>query len=200
MAWNYYQKERGGRFYWYAQKSVRLPGRRTPVTHTRYIGPSFLKKGTAWEKSDITKSLRAAKAHFQRAHPPSPAQVQKQNEMHEFQRDWDKVAEAQKVRHALEERENARQPATEAARDRYMDLRARVEADVHKEASHAPALNSVDEEIEAREGRFEAVVEEYNEASGSEPVTEPSGASPVEPSHPSLPDQSAGPSSFDGPR
>jgi hypothetical protein len=53
-----------------------------------------------------------------------------------------------------------------------MDLRAKVETEVHKEATVPSAPNySVDDEIEARQARFEAVIDEYNAANRSSPLT-----------------------------
>jgi hypothetical protein len=191
MGWNAYQKERNGKYYWYEQRSVRVPGRATPKTEIRYLGPSFLQKGQPWEKSDIPKSLRAARAHYARAHPPSPERLQKQQQVREFNRHMANVAEAQKVEFALRERENARQPAAERARDRYMALREQQQAQIRSYGE------KVDEDFQKHVKAAEEWAKEHNLPAPfhSSPTNSPQPASSSERAHPSAPEPSSEPSS-----
>lgn len=214
MGWNYYRKERAGKAYWYKQRSVRVPGRRTPKTETVYIGRAL--SGPIWTKSELSQSLRGAlwkRSNELRHANRTPAEKAAWDA-------WFKSIEAAKVQRELEAKENARQPATEAARDRYMALKAEVEAGQRRSpaerarddfmalrAQQQAQMRAYNAKIEEGVDKNARAAEQWVREHGSHksPSPEPSSRQPPEPSagaspSPSAPEPNAPPASSSEPQ
>jgi hypothetical protein len=194
MGWNYYRKERAGKWYWYAQRSVRVPGRKYPKSETRYIGRCARGHGI-WSKKELKDSLIGARWKYRveiRAKDRTPEEKESLRNFNSTVRTLQREAEARQALHELEERENARQPATEAARDRYMALREQQQGEIRA------YWKTVEDETERADKANQQWAAERAAEKESTNSSEPASAS--EPSPQGEPAPDAAPSSSDGPR
>ena len=143
-----------------------------------------------WNPVEINKDvLNAAKEEQKRQWYARPDVKENIQHFRQMERHFQTQAAAQEELRKLEERENARQPATERARDEYMALREQQRAEIR-------AYNkTIEDDMERTQKANEQYAAEQKATGSSQP-----SASPAEPSPQGEPAPDAGPSSFDGPR
>jgi hypothetical protein len=161
-----------GRSYRYLQRSYRVAGRKTPKTDSKCLGP--VSPGARDPKklraSDVglgsgvyneAEILRAVNKTFERQRwardrmrTRSPEEIGQEDKWRHASARWEEEAKVSARERAHFEAKEARQTAQNAP--------GRTEGPQAKDFT-------VDDEIEAREAKFEAAVDEYNEGTTAAP-------------------------------
>ncbi len=161
-----------GRHYRYLQRSYRVPGRRTPKTDSKCLGPVSpgarnprqlrgadigLGSGVYSEAEvllAVNKTFERQRWARDRMRVRSPEEIKQEDE-------WRTVSARWKEEARVSARERAHFEA-KASRQTAQDAPGRAQTSQAKDFT-------VDDEIEAREARSEAAVDEYNEGTTAAP-------------------------------
>jgi hypothetical protein len=167
-----------GRQYYYEQTARYLNGKRTPLM--RYIGPVSPKRRRGIKPGDILRALFEVGGHVAvngtdrpnykaKDRPPDPRSARHMLER-ERQR-WERRIEDAKAGWVKPKAKPEQDPEWRAFDEKLAAKAARQTAqDAPGRAKGAKAKDfTVDDEIEAREAKFEAAVDEYNEGTTAAP-------------------------------
>jgi hypothetical protein len=117
-----------GKRYWYREERWRENGK--VKSKSIYIGPCRLSPFLKYSGEERRIALRYAWQFTKQHGRKTDEEIQRIQERRAAHREWLRGIEAAKLQRELEAREGARKPATEAARDRYMELREQQQAQI----------------------------------------------------------------------